>query len=314
MPRDIAALPARAHAADGWQDARDVDTSLTPNVLSVAVRGAASAAEAAFDAGNQTAAGLAGAHGALGVITLLTAVMQEHKPGSFVHDLPDGRAAAVVYQPLPDGGWLVTLEDISERRAAEARARHLSRHDALTGLPNRAQLHDRLMEVVSEARRQEEDGRTPPRVAALCLDLDRFTQVNDTLGHPTGDALLRAASERIVANIRSTRVGGDFVARLGGDEFAIVLSRLDRDPDRARADASAVAGRMVATLSEPFLIDGQQVLVGATVGVALYPDDGRSADELIRSVDLALYRAKAEGAAGTGSSSRPWPWKRMTAA
>ncbi len=236
----------------------------------------------------EAAAAAAGEDGAVTVIRRLGLLVEAREPGAFIQDLPAGRAASVVHQPLPDGGWLATFEDVSERRAAEARVRHLARHDALTGLANRVQFHEGLAQLLGAERRG--------RLAVLYLDLDRFKQVNDTLGHAVGDALLRAAATRIATNVRARRgASADLVARLGGDEFAVVLRVQGGHVEETRADAAATASRLVAVLSDPFLIESQQVLVGATVGVALHPEDGTTADELLRAADLALYRAKAEG-------------------
>ena len=240
------------------------------------------------------AAAAARADGVLGMVRRLSPLVQARLPGGFVQDLPGGRAVSVVHQPLPDGGWLATFEDVSERRAAEARARHLARHDPLTGLPNRAHLQEHLTAALLRAA-------TAPRqhVAVLYMDLDRFKQVNDTLGHPAGDALLRAAADRIARRVRrhrrGERRGADLVARIGGDEFAVVLHLPGGEAEELRADAATVAARLVAALSRPFVIGGQQVVVGATVGVALHPEDGDTPEELLRLADLALCRAKAEG-------------------
>jgi diguanylate cyclase (GGDEF)-like protein len=168
---------------------------------------------------------------------------------------------------------------MTERRQAEARVEHMARHDALTGLPNRAQLRTRMEEALARARRGEQ-------FAVLCLDLDRFKAVNDTLGHPVGDELLRAVTLRLRSLVRET----DTVVRLGGDEFAIIQATLAQ-PDAA----TALARRLIAELAEPYVIEGHQVVVGASVGIALAPRDGSSADLLLKSADLALYRAKADG-------------------
>ena len=170
-------------------------------------------------------------------------------------------------------------EDITERRAAEARIAHMAGHDALTGLPNRTLLRDRLEQAIAAGG----------AAAVLCLDLDRFKEVNDTLGHPVGDALLRAVTGRLRACAR----GKDVVARLGGDEFAVVLPAPAGTPE----GAAGFAGRALEALAEPFLIEGHQLLAGASVGIAVAPADGADADTLLRRADMALYRAKAEGRA-----------------
>jgi diguanylate cyclase (GGDEF)-like protein/PAS domain S-box-containing protein len=179
-----------------------------------------------------------------------------------------------------DAQYIVAVcEDTTERRRSEARIAHMARHDALTGLPNRLLFHDRLTRALTRA----EEGDA---VAVLCIDLDRFKTVNDTLGHPVGDDLLRMVAGRLNGCIRE----GDTVARLGGDEFAIIQSRLDHD-----SGAGALAQRVVESLAEPFEVQGHQVVCGASVGIALAPADGSSAEELLKKADMALYRAKADG-------------------
>lgn len=172
--------------------------------------------------------------------------------------------------------WKITVALASSR----AEAHHLSLHDPLTSLPNR----NRLAECVSQAlvRTRRDDHA----MAMLCLDLDRFKQVNDTLGHSVGDALLREVAERLRANVRD----GDTVARLGGDEFAVVLARIAHSDE-----AGTLAQRLVQVMSEPFDLDGGRVTIGVSVGVALAPDDTAQPDELLKMADLALYRAKSDG-------------------
>ncbi|HZF76751.1 MAG TPA: EAL domain-containing protein [Acetobacteraceae bacterium] len=219
--------------------------------------------------------------GAAAVVARLAFLMKRGEPDSFVCDLGEGRAAGVGFQPLMDGGWIATFEDVTERRAAQRRVEHMARHDALTGLPNRTMFHERLTAALSDTARSGEP------IAVLYLDLDNFKAVNDTLGHPVGDALLQAATARIGNLLRE----GDMAARLGGDEFAIVLSPGSPQP----AAASALAERLIAALSEHFTVDGHQVIVGTSVGVAVAPQDGRDADTLLKNADLALYRAKHDG-------------------
>jgi diguanylate cyclase (GGDEF)-like protein len=237
------------------------------------------------------AASRAGARGAADVIRRLARQVEAAEHSSFLHDLPDGRTTSVAWRRMSDGGWLVTFEDVTERHAAEARMRFLARHDALTGLPNRLEFAEQLAAALQACAASA----APPGMAVLYLDLDRFKMVNDTLGHAAGDALLHAAAARIAASVRTRRHGPDLVARLGGDEFAILLRTMRSHSQELRADAAAVAARLVAALSEPFELQGHQVVVGATVGVAVFPDDGTSPAELLRTADLALYRAKADG-------------------
>ena len=174
---------------------------------------------------------------------------------------------------------LVAIADITERRRAEAAAAYLARHDALTGLANRAEFRTRLASAIGDAGETDE-------LAICCVDLDLFKDVNDTYGHPTGDRLLRMVAQRLRGGLGK----GEFAARLGGDEFAVVL-----DATAAPASADERVRRMVESLSHPYAIDGVEVAIGASIGVAMFPVDGRNADELVKNADLALYQAKAEG-------------------
>ncbi|TGD94682.1 putative bifunctional diguanylate cyclase/phosphodiesterase [Methylobacterium nonmethylotrophicum] len=180
--------------------------------------------------------------------------------------------------PIPFEGLSATLTacvDVTEQRRAERRIAHMAHHDALTGLPNRVLFHRRLAEAVATGR----------PVGLLCLDLDHFKLVNDTLGHPAGDALLRQVAERL----RACLPADGLVARLGGDEFA-VLSALPSPALIGLADA------IVAALGRPFALpDHQDVTVGASIGIALAPEHGEDPDVLLRKADTALYAAKAGG-------------------
>ena len=207
---------------------------------------------------------------------------RERAPISEVLEVADGRTLAANFAPVPDVGWLVTLEDISDRRQAEARISHMAMHDALTGLPNRVRFHERLTEAVARARRGH-------GCAVMFLDLDRFKAVNDTLGHPVGDSLLRAVTARLRAEVRAT----DTVARLGGDEFAIVQASGEQP-----GDSTALAERLIAVVGAPYELDGHQVVIGTSVGIALEPADGDDPDQVLRCADLALYRAKEDGRGG----------------
>jgi diguanylate cyclase (GGDEF)-like protein/PAS domain S-box-containing protein len=184
---------------------------------------------------------------------------------------------------LPENGgdltMLTLVEDITELVEAEERIRHLAHHDPLTGLPNRLLLQDRLEQALARARRARSC------VAVLLVDLDDFKSVNDTLGHLSGDELIRMVAHRLRSLVRRS----DTVARLGGDEFAIVQTDL-----RQTAGAAALAEKMMAALRDPFDLDGRRALVGASIGVALFPDDGDALEPLLRHADVALYRAKAE--------------------
>jgi diguanylate cyclase (GGDEF)-like protein/PAS domain S-box-containing protein len=175
---------------------------------------------------------------------------------------------------------LVAIMDVTEKREAEKRISHMACHDALTDLPNRVLFHERLNEALQRVRRSKD------RLAVLCLDLDRFKNINDTLGHAAGDKLLMALAERLRACVRD----GDTVARFGGDEFAILQTAVS-----APRDASVFAERIISLMSEPYEIGGEQILSGVSIGIALAPVDGSTPEELLRNADLALYRSKQEG-------------------
>ena len=171
-------------------------------------------------------------------------------------------------------------EDIAERKRAEAQIARLAHYDPLTELPNRVLFQKHLSEALARRARRGD------QLAVHFIDLDRFKTVNDTLGHPLGDALLRVAAERLRGCVRE----GDTVARLGGDEFAVVQTGLED-----MTGATRLAGRIVEAMSAPFDLHGHQVVIGASVGVAAAPSDGEDADELLKKADMALYRAKADG-------------------
>ena len=192
----------------------------------------------------------------------------------------DGRSLSFTFQAMNGGGSVVLIEDVTERRAAEAAIKHLARYDALTKLPNRTFFREEIMHILVRAREKHE------RCAVLFIDLDQFKQVNDTLGHSRGDELLCSVADRLRTVVRDS----DLVARLGGDEFVIVQS-----PLRRSEQAAALAKRVVALLNEIFEIDGHQVMVGASVGISVAPRDGIDADTLLKNADMALYRAKADG-------------------
>lgn len=173
-----------------------------------------------------------------------------------------------------------TLLDITERQRAEEQIDHLAHYDALTGLPNRMLLRDRLHQAILDARRRD------TMVGVLQVDLDRFKYINDTMGHQVGDVLLETVAERIHSCVRR----GDMVARQGGDEFSIILE----DLSQAR-DAALVAGKILAALSEPVRIEEQDFVVTASIGISLYPYDGADAQSLLMSSETAMYYAKNEG-------------------
>ena len=177
-------------------------------------------------------------------------------------------------------GYLVAIVDITERRKTEARIAYMAHHDGLTNLPNRELYQERLKQALESG----EGGNK--RVAVLCVDLDLFKNVNDSLGHPVGDRLLKLVAERLRGQVR----GNNLAARLGGDEFAVILPS-DVSPN----EASGFAARLINVLSAPYDLDGNEVVIGASIGIALSPGDGESSEELMRNADLALYRAKEDG-------------------
>src|SRR6516162_433647 len=194
-------------------------------------------------------------------------------------DAARGRSLSWTFQPMADGGAVVLLEDITERRNAEARISHLARYDELTGLPNRVNFRDQIEHLLTMPH---EEGHLS---ALLFIDLDQFKQVNDTLGHPCGDQLLCAVAARLRDMLRPE----DFVARFGGDEFVVFQQNI-----RSAEDAAMLARRVVDHLSERYKIDDHLVEIGASIGIAM-TSFGVSADTLLKNADMALYRAKADG-------------------
>ena len=203
-------------------------------------------------------------------------------PETMTIEFGNDRIVSVATQPLKGGGWVALDEDITQRRRQEREITHLARHDALTNLANRSLFREQLQQALLRLERGQ-------GFAVLCLDLDRFKSVNDTLGHPVGDALLKQVSDRLLGCVRQ----GDVVARLGGDEFAIIQANV-RDPDATEA----LAARIVDTVSKPYDIDGQRIDISTSIGMTLAPRDGADADQLMKNADLALYRAKADGRQG----------------
>ena len=192
---------------------------------------------------------------------------------------PDGRSIQVVNQPLADGGWVATHEDITERTQVEARITHLAHYDSLTDLPNRTLFHERL---------KLELGRIVPgdQLAVHYIDIDEFKSVNDSLGHLIGDELLKS----VAASLSRCVSDSDFVARLGGDEFAIVQTAV-----RTAADVIGLVDRVYAAIRQPCECLGHQMTTDASIGIALAPEHGAGLDQILKNADLAMYAAKAAG-------------------
>ncbi|HSA71615.1 MAG TPA: EAL domain-containing protein [Burkholderiales bacterium] len=230
--------------------------------------------------------------------------LRRRKDGSTFWNRADGRA---LDPRNPHKGSVWTVEDVTAEREAElraqhamgeleravaqrtaeleeakARAQHLAHHDALTGLPNRRLLEDRLTQALALSHRNRKAS------AVMFVDLDRFKTINDSLGHAVGDALLKEVAARLVRQLRE----GDTICRIGGDEFVIVLPEVKRSSDVAQ-----VAQKVIEQLSRPVIVDERELLVTCSIGIAVYPDDGRDAETLIRNADAAMYHAKELGRA-----------------
>jgi diguanylate cyclase (GGDEF)-like protein len=191
----------------------------------------------------------------------------------------DGRSIQALYRPLPDGGWVTTLEDITERKRVEERITHMAHYDALTDLPNRVLFHERLKYELARIS----DGK---QLAVLYIDIDEFKSVNDTLGHMIGDELLKSVAQSLSGCITET----NFVARLGGDEFGIVQTAV-QNPD----DVTDLVARVFDAIRAPYECLGHQVTADASIGIALAPQHGVDLHQILKNADLAMYAAKSAG-------------------
>jgi diguanylate cyclase (GGDEF)-like protein len=191
----------------------------------------------------------------------------------------NGRSIQILYQPLTGGGWVTTLEDITERRRSDRKIAHMAHYDGLTDLPNRALFREQLERKLAGLQPGEQ-------MAVLYLDIDQFKSINDSLGHPAGDELLKAVASRLSDCVRKD----DFVARLGGDEFAIVQTAVERTED-----VTGLVARIYQAIRRPYECLGNQLVTDVSIGIAMAPRDGIDLDELLKNADLAMYGAKSDG-------------------
>jgi diguanylate cyclase (GGDEF)-like protein len=214
------------------------------------------------------------------VVAARIALAKTFRPHEFERQRPDGTILEIRGVPIEGSGFITTYMDITERRRSEARIEHMAHHDALTGLPNRVMFDKRLGESL------ERIAGSGGNLAVIFIDLDRFKNVNDTLGHPIGDLLLKTVAEPMSNCLRNT----DILARLGGDEFAIIIPAID-----GVQGAEMLAEKLIDVLCSAYELEGHTINVGASIGIALAPADGHTSGRLLKSADLALYKAKADG-------------------
>jgi diguanylate cyclase (GGDEF)-like protein len=210
------------------------------------------------------------------------AIIRNVALGKVTHQIteaPGGRSILIINQPLDAGGWVATIEDVTERRRAEEQITHLAHYDALTDLPNRALFHEKLKQELAHIAPGEQ-------LAVLYIDIDEFKNVNDTLGHLIGDELLKSVAVSLDRCVAAT----DFVARLGGDEFAIVQTAVKNS-----AEVSGLVTRVFDAIREPYECLGHQLTTDASIGIALAPQHGADLDQILKNADLAMYAAKSAG-------------------
>ena len=194
-------------------------------------------------------------------------------------EAPGGRAIEIVNQPLKGGGWVATIEDITERTRADEKIAHMAHYDALTDLPNRMLFRERLEQDLRAIRPGE-------RLAVMYIDIDEFKSINDALGHPIGDELLKGVADRLRGCLKAT----DVAARLGGDEFAVIQTAI-----KSQSETTHLVDCIYAAIREPFECTGHLITTDASIGIALAPGDGVDLDQLLKNADLALYGAKGDG-------------------
>jgi diguanylate cyclase (GGDEF)-like protein len=194
-------------------------------------------------------------------------------------EAPGGRAIEIINRPLKSGGWVATIEDITERRRAEEKIAHLAHYDGLTELPNRLLFRERLEQSLQAIRPGEQ-------LAVLYIDIDEFKSINDALGHPVGDELLKAVADRLRGCLGDT----DVAARLGGDEFAVIQTAI-----KDRAETTRLVDAIHSAIRQPFECIGHLITTDASIGIAVAPGDGVDLDQLLKNADLALYGAKGDG-------------------
>jgi diguanylate cyclase (GGDEF)-like protein len=210
------------------------------------------------------------------------AIIQTVRLGKATRQLteaPGGRAIEIINRPLKGGGWVATIEDITERTRADEKIAHLAHYDGLTDLPNRLLFRERLEASLKAIRPGEQ-------LAVLYIDIDEFKSVNDALGHPTGDELLKGVAERLRGCLKET----DVAARLGGDEFAVIQTAI-----KDRSETTRLVDEIHSAIRQPMECMGHLITTDASIGIALAPGDGADLDQLLRNADLALYGAKGDG-------------------
>jgi diguanylate cyclase (GGDEF)-like protein len=194
-------------------------------------------------------------------------------------EAPGGRAIEIINRPLKSGGWVATIEDITERKRADEQIAHLAHYDGLTDLPNRILFRERLEQALRALRPGEQ-------LAVLYIDIDEFKSVNDALGHPIGDELLRVLAQRLRGCLKET----DVAARLGGDEFAVIQTAIEE-----RSETIRLVDQIHSAIRQPLECMGHLITTDASIGIALAPGDGVDLDQLLKNADLALYGAKGDG-------------------